>query len=140
MFNQYPYYRTNRFNSYRYNNYFIPTYYPNKDYNLDTSTKNTQESEIIEKENIEEENNNQKKEEETFNSSSNIHFRIGPFTFSDNSINIFGINIAMDDLIIIVLIVLLLFQSDTDYILIIILGLILLNINFSNFSILNFLK
>lgn len=154
MFNQNQYYRNYRYNNYYGYNSFIPTYYPNKDYNdynneienisnisddLDTSDN----SHIIETdyniENSTEENitntTEKIKEEETktkFDSSSKKQFRFGPLSICDNSINILGFNIAIDDLIIIGLIILLLFQSETDYIIIIILGLILLNIDFSS--------
>lgn len=139
MFNENPYYRNYRYsNYYRYNNSFIPTYYPNKDYKVesekhsDSSIQNPAEEDqetYVKKE--------EKKEEvpkNDFDSSSKKQFRLGPFSINDNSINLFGFNIAIDDLIIIGLIILLLFQSETDYIIIIILGLILLNIDFSSLN------
>lgn len=51
------------------------------------------------------------------------------FSFDKNQINILGFSLEIDDLIIIGLILLLLLESDKNYSLIIILGLILLNIN-----------
>lgn len=53
-----------------------------------------------------------------------------------NSLSLFGLNLEVDDLIIIGLIILLFMQSEKNYALIIILGLILLNINLND--ILNF--
>ena len=50
-------------------------------------------------------------------------------SFDKNQINILGFSLEIDDLIIIGLILLLLLESDKNYSLIIILGLILLNIN-----------
>lgn len=154
MFNQNQYYRNYRYNNYYGYNNFIPTYYPNKDYNISNNTiedinDNSDDldtydnSQIIETtynidELSEEKTTNTKeeiKEEETktnFDSSSKKQFRLGPLSVCDNSINILGFSIAIDDLIIIGLIILLLFQSETDYIIIIILGLILLNIDFSS--------
>lgn len=153
MFNQNQYYRNYRYNSfYGYNN-FIPTYYPNKDYSVVNNEENyssnnfndtgiltsTYEIEDLQNDSTIKDTNsniqNEKKEEETkskFDSSSKKQFRFGPLSVCDNSINILGFSIAIDDLIIIGLIILLLFQSETDYIIIIILGLILLNIDFSS--------
>lgn len=69
-------------------------------------------------------------------SSSKKQFRLGPLSICSNSVDILGFHIEIDDLILIGLIILLLFQSDTDYILIIILGLILFNIDFSSLNLL----
>jgi len=150
MFNQNQYYRNYRYNSYYGYNNFIPTYYPNKDYNIyDNNDENntisdnfnlSDTSQVVETtydiEDLKEDDfKEEKKEEETkikFDSSSKKQFRLGPLSVCDNSINILGFSIAIDDLIIIGLIILLLFQSETDYIIIIILGLILLNIDFSS--------
>lgn len=140
MFNENSYYRNYRYNNYyRYNNNFIPTYYPNKDYSVDSSD-NSDFSSTVEKNEKEDiiniENQEKKEEEQNLHSdtSSKKQFRLGPLSVNDNSINILGLNIAIDDLIIIGLIILLLFQSETDYIIIIILGLILLNIDFSSLN------
>lgn len=141
MFNQNPYYRNYRYNNYyRYNN-FIPTYYPNKDYSIDTEEnlevpKQDDLNDYSEDKNLNKETiQNEKKEESNLNSdSSKKQFRLGPLSINDSSINILGFSIAIDDLIIIGLIILLLFQSDTDYILLIILGLLLLNIDFSSLN------
>lgn len=137
MFNENSYYRNYRYNNYyKYNNNFIPTYYPNKDYDLNSSD-NSNSTVATEKEDISDPRIQEKKEEEQnlhSDTSSKKQFRIGPLSINDNFINIFGFNIAIDDLIIIGLIILLLFQSETDYIIIIILGLILLNIDFSSLN------
>ena len=53
-------------------------------------------------------------------------------TENTRSINILGISLEIDDLIIIGLIILLFLESDKNYALIIILGLILLNVNLSD--------
>ena len=53
-------------------------------------------------------------------------------TENTRSINILGISLEIDDLIIIGLIILLFLESDKNYGLIIILGLILLNVNLSD--------
>jgi len=53
------------------------------------------------------------------------------FSLSENSINLFGMNLEFDDLIIIGIILLLLLQSEENYIIILVLGLILLNIDLS---------
>lgn len=136
MFNVNPYYRNYSYNNYyRYNN-FIPTYYPKKDYTVE----NEEDIDIPEDSTLAKYENNtineEKKEEENSNidSSSKKQFRLGPLSVNDDSINILGFSIAIDDLIIIGLIILLLFQSDTDYIIIIILGLLLLNIDFSSLN------
>lgn len=54
------------------------------------------------------------------------------FSFDKNQINILGFSFEIDDLIIIGIIILLLLESDENYALIIILGLILLNVNLSD--------
>ena len=137
MFNENSYYRNYRYNNYyKYNNNFIPTYYPNKDYDLNSSD-NSNSTVATEKEDISDPRIQEKKEEEQnlhSDTSSKKQFRIGPLSINDNFINIFGFNIAIDDLIVIGLIILLLFQSETDYIIIMILGLILLNIDFSSLN------
>jgi hypothetical protein len=60
--------------------------------------------------------------------------RLGPICFSENTLSLFGFSIALDDLIIIVLIILLLLDSNCDYLLLIVLGLILFNINLGDFN------
>lgn len=59
-------------------------------------------------------------------------FSLGPLRIENDNISIFGFTLAIDDIIIVGLILLLLVQSDTDYILIIILALMLFNISFSS--------
>ena len=53
-------------------------------------------------------------------------------SFDKNEINILGFSFEIDDLIIIGIIILLLLESEENYALIIILGLILLNVNLSD--------
>lgn len=105
-------------------NYFYeqsPSYNNNQQYtpNTNVKTENTN-SDIFNNEFEKRENDNKK------------IFRLGPMQIEDNNINAFGFSIAIDDLILIALIILLFFQSDKDYTLIIILGLMLFNISFSN--------
>ena len=133
MFNENTYYKNYCYsNYYPYNNSFIPTYYPNKDYNPYPDSQNINKIK-------ESEETNQKEvviteeAKENFDSSKK-QYRLGPLSICNNSINIFGFDIALDDLIIIVLIILLLFQSETDYLLIIVLGLILLNVDFNSIT------
>lgn len=64
-------------------------------------------------------------------------FRFGPLEYSNNTISLFGFSVALDDLIIIILILLMLVESDCDYALLIVLGLLLFNINFSTLDKLN---
>lgn len=122
--------------NYRYRNYMNNKYTPtfsnfqntvNKGEKQDVKEDN---SNINNKENsnIEDTNKNAEKR-------SSFDFKLGPLNIHDNAINIFGISLQIDDLILIVLIVLLFLQSNTDYILIIILGLILFNISFSSLNI-----
>lgn len=121
-------YSTNRYNGY--NTTFNPMYnyfyeqspsYNNQQYTKDDNKVH----EITDKITVD---NDFKKREE----SDTKNFRIGPIEIDDNTINAFGFSIAIDDLIIIGLIILLFFQSDKDYTLIIILGLMLFNITFSS--------
>lgn len=62
-------------------------------------------------------------------------FRFGPIDFSDDRISLFGFSLAIDDIILAVLIFFLFVESDCDYALIIVLGLMLFNISLSSFNI-----
>lgn len=123
-------YSTNRYNSHNnatftpmYNYFYeqIPNHNINQQYNQDYNKKN---------ETTNTHTYNDKFEKREINCDKNL--KIGPIQIEDNNINAFGFSIAIDDLIIIGLIILLFFQSDIDYTLIIILGLMLFNISFSN--------
>lgn len=59
-------------------------------------------------------------------------FRFGPFDVSKNRLSIFGLSIEIDDLILIALIIFLFFETDCDYSILIVLGLMLFNISFSS--------
>lgn len=124
-------YATNRYNSYN-NATFTPMYnyfYEQSLNNNDNNQQYTQDNtDTIEYNNINSINNEFEKRE----NNDKKNFRVGPIQIEDNNINAFGFSIAIDDLIIIGLIILLFFQSDKDYTLIIILGLMLFNISFSN--------
>jgi len=139
MFRDFPYY-PNYHQYYPFGSGFVPTYYPNN--TISKNQTNVDSSEINPSiQNLEQEvkNNDESKLEETssnLDSSSKKQFRLGPISICNSSIDILGFHIEIDDLILIGLIILLLFQSDTDYILIIILGLILFNIDFSSLNLL----
>lgn len=129
----------NYYNNYGYKNYMSNRYNPTF-FNATKPFKNTNESEIAKDSNTKNENiQNIDTENETQNLSNeenqNRNLKFGPINISDNTIHIFGISIQIDDLIIIALIILLLLESDTDYTLIIILGLLLFNISFSSLHI-----
>lgn len=139
MFREFPYYQ-NYHQYYPFGSGFVPTYYPNNTIsknqaNIDSSKLNP----VIPDLEQEIKNNDESKLEENssnLDSSSKKQFRLGPLSICSSSIDILGFHIEIDDLILIGLIILLLFQSDTDYILIIILGLILFNIDFSSLNLL----
>ena len=59
-------------------------------------------------------------------------FRFGPFDVSKTRLSIFGFSIEIDDLILIALIIFLFFETDCDYSILIVLGLMLFNISFSS--------
>ncbi len=95
-------------------------YYPNNMYNFNTSNQ----YEV-------------KKDIESNNDTIPFNNEVCEKTHNDShSLSLFGLNLEVDDLIIIGLIILLFMQSEKNYALIIILGLILLNVNLSD--ILNF--
>lgn len=131
MFENSTYYQ--RYNNYgyrNYNNYYNPAftnkYYsnptiPNMDYTMSAEYNNNN-------------NNSPDNNENNTNEEDVTKFRLGPLSVYNNSINIFGFSIAIDDLIIIAIIVLLFLQSDKNYTLLIVLGLMLFNISFSNLN------
>lgn len=128
-YNNYGYYNTNYNNSY--NTAFNPMYnyftspsnnYTNINHNASEDTFQTSQENY----------NNDNFKDSKDSTTSHKDFRLGPIQIEDNNINAFGFSIAIDDLIIIGLMILLFFQSDKDYTLLIILGLMLFNITFSN--------
>ena len=102
MFENSTYYQ--RYNNYgyrNYNNYYNPAftnkYYsnptiPNMDYTMSAEYNNNN-------------NNSPDNNENNTNEEDVTKFRLGPLSVYDNSINIFGFSIAIDDLIIIAIIV-----------------------------------
>lgn len=147
MFEYSPFYR--RYHRYNYNNYnysrnnynnYNPAFTPM--YNYFTEPINNYNNDNIEftndKNNISSNDENNYVTYDSYNKkgdnpNENV-YRIGPIEVENNTISAFGFSIAIDDLIIIILMILLFFQSDRDYTLIIILGLMLFNITFSNFD------
>ena len=140
MFEHNPYYRNyqrynyNNYASNRYNSYNTATFTPMYNYFYEQSPnynnqQYTQDNNVTTEYTKADTFNNEFEKREN---SDNKSFRVGPIQIEDNNINAFGFSIAIDDLIIIGLIILLFFQSDKDYTLIIILGLMLFNISFSN--------
>lgn len=83
-------------------------------------------------------NGNRDVKNESSDTTSGIpEFRLGPLEYTNNRISLFGFSMDLDDLIIMVLMFLLLVESDCDYSLLIVLGLLLFNINFSTLDKLN---
>lgn len=126
-YKNYFFYPSNYYNFYNENLY-------NKNYTeLSGKQKNTKPEAIKfdeEKNNYTNNNNNNNKDQEN----NNRNFKIGPLNIKNNKICFLGYSFAIDDLIIVALIVFLLIESDCDYMLIIVLGLILLDINFSSLN------
>lgn len=106
--NYYPYYNNQNYHRNYYNNYR-----PNFNNNIDSQKKDTEpeNTDTIPFKNFE--------PNETPNTSQD----------RSNKFNLFGFSFEIDDLILIGLIILLFLESDKNYALIIILGLILLNVN-----------
>ncbi len=144
MFEYRPFYK--RYSKYNYNNYNYSNNGYNNNYNPAFTPMYNYFNEPINKNNTNFSNNNDKNSNDDNNYFSDIShnknadnpnekiYRIGPIEVENNTISAFGFSIAIDDLIIIILMILLFFQSDRDYTLIIILGLMLFNITFSNFD------
>lgn len=106
-------------------------------YNQNTTEKVTQNN----LENNEKNKNTNEDQQETRNEpDTKKGFKFGPIDFSDNKISLFGFSLEIDDLILIGLIILLFVQSDCDYSLLIILGLMLFNISSSSLDFLNIFK
>lgn len=104
---------------------------------IKNKTNNTAEITLEDKlskttENIKEETINKERK----NNTSKMH-RLGPIEYNSEKLSVFGFSIAIDDLLILGLILILLFESDCDYALIIVLGLMFFNINLSNLNLSN---
>ena len=125
MFRQnfYPY-RYNNYNSYNNVNY----YNPNSNYaNIEKKDTVSQENETIPFKDFQnDENNNSVNNNIKNDEINNAQSR------KQSGFNILGFSFEIDDLIFIGLIILLFLESDKNYALIIILGLILLNVNLSD--------
>src|SRR5574344_139440 len=126
--NYYPY--NNAYNYSPYTTFFNPYTQNLPNQEIEINQNDTPES----KEKV---NDEAVKNIEKDNNRNTSDFKLGPLEISDNKINIFGFSIEIDDLILIVLIIFLFFETDCDYSLLIVLGLILFNISFSS---LDFLK
>ncbi len=152
MFNNNTYYTRYSNNPFRRFGGFNPTFNPyiqnahvNNNFNNTNTFNNnpTTDKGNNDDDNIENDSqieNNINPSNETNNNTNNINNRanhtkrFGPINFNKNEISIFGFTIAIDDLILIGLILLLLLDTDCDYALLIVLGLILFNIDFSGLN------
>jgi len=141
MFNYNPYYRNYPYSMYNYrNNYNNYNHYYTtsaNDVKTNISNENKEINETIESNS----NNNNTTETNQNNNSYNQPrnekengFRIGPLTVTNDQIDIFGFSFAIDDLIIIGLMLIIFLDSDSDFVLLIILGLMLFNISFSSLN------
>ena len=115
------YYRNYNYNTnYNYNPYYYPPTYTTKTYK---GFSNEKTSTVNKNNDIPNNSNTMEKD-----------FKLGPLHIGNDRIEILGFSIAIDDLIIIALIILLFLQSDKDYTLLIVLGLMLFNVSLSNFD------
>ena len=143
---QNPYYnRYNRFNPAFTNPNFNYTNQNNWNSKNETNKSNTNEDTSKETKNtintinnITETDENIKEEtiENKTNDTPKMH-RLGPIEYNSERFSIFGFSIAIDDLLILGLILILLFESDCDYALIIVLGLMFFNINLGSLNLSN---
>lgn len=107
--------------------YNSPSYH--QSLNNDSSTENSEDysdPKIEKKENIK--NNN-------INTNIKRYFNI-----TKDGLNVLGYNLLIDDIIIIIVAIFLMFENKKDYLLLIILGLIILDISFDSFKEINFLN
>ena len=118
MIYDYPYHRNyyNKYNIYQKHNYL-------KEYNLEKSDYNKINSEKINNDNFNTKNNLIAKEEKTIIDENNDRYK----SDDDTIINIFGIKLAFDDLLILGLLYLLYMEDVKDISLYIVLILLLLN-------------
>ena len=135
MFNYNTYYKNypySMYNNYR-NNY---TNYNNYSTASTTEFNNINDTII----NSNEKNENVAESNQNINFENNVQnekengFRIGPLSVCSDKIEIFGFSFAIDDLIIIGLMLIIFLDSDSDFVLLIILGLMLFNISFSSLN------
>lgn len=144
MQNNHMYYRYNR--PYFMNNMYNPAF---ANPSFKPKTKENEYVEDISKTNITKDDSINLNENDTiFNESttqeadktskneSKMH-RLGPIEYNSERLSLFGFSIAIDDLLILGLILILLFESDCDYALIIVLGLMFFNINLGSLNLSN---
>lgn len=156
MFNYNTYYRNNPYSMYNYKNTYNAysnfnnfSKYNQNNYNTTSTTEfnsniknssnlNSNSNDNIS--NIKEElkdninpNANTKNQDNT-RTEKESGFRFGPLTVYNDQIDILGFSFAIDDLIIIGLMLIIFLDSDSDFVLLIILGLILFNVSFSNLN------
>lgn len=146
MLNYNPYYRNYPYSMYNYRNNYnnYNNYYTTSttDTNNNIPNSNDEFEETIKTDSSNNNNNNNNNSETNQNITSESKprnekengFRIGPLTVSNDQIEIFGFSFAIDDLIIIGLMLIIFLDSESDFILLIILGLMLFNISFSSLN------
>lgn len=93
------------------------------DNSKDDSTANTDESLN---------NNFDNKENTTDNNITKDGINIGPVNISRHGLNLFGLDLKIDDIIIIVIVIFLVLEKNIDILLLIILGLILFDLSFES--------
>lgn len=131
------YYRYNR--PYYINNMYNPAF-TNPNLNTKTQNENIKDNTNDIVENIEDTKDSQSNNTTNLNKdnvSTNKRHRLGPIEYNSERLSIFGFSIAIDDLLILGLILILLFESDCDYALIIVLGLMFFNINLGSLNLSN---
>lgn len=137
MFNYNPYYRYNPYSMYNINktNSTFTNEYKNST-NSNTTIETISENENQNYNNLKNNPNlNKENEQENLSHKEKENgFRIGPLTVHNDQIDVLGFSFAIDDLIIIGLMLIIFLDSDSDFILLIILGLILFNVSFSNLN------
>ena len=141
MYNQnlyYPKYYPNFVNPYNppaYTAFYQPYTNNLPNYNY-IETNNTKDSRVTNDATLESnfalQNNNEDKQDDSIKNKRKENFRLGPIDISKDKLSIFGFEIAIDDLILIALILFLFFETDCDYSILIVLGLMLFNVSFSS--------
>lgn len=147
MYNQnlyYPKYYPNFVNPYNNYAYYNPPAYtafyqpytnnlPNYNYIKNNNTKDSKvTNDATLESNFALQNNNEDKQDDSIKNKRKENFRLGPIDISKDKLSIFGFEIAIDDLILIALILFLFFETDCDYSILIVLGLMLFNVSFSS--------
>ena len=140
----YPKYYPNFVNPYNNYTYYNPPAYtafyqpytnnlPNYNYIENNNTKDSRvTNDATLESNFALQNNNEDKQDDSIKNKRKENFRLGPIDISKDKLSIFGFEIAIDDLILIALILFLFFETDCDYSILIVLGLMLFNVSFSS--------